>query len=166
MCVFIFSIAWILKVTFLLSISILGTLWLIRECVLLDTGSLKLIETCFMAYNMVDFCKCFICAFKKAISLVLLLQYSILLFSSNPLYTYWLLFCMSNLSMMERGMLISPTMMLSLLLSLGQPMFAVCIVALYSHKRLVRPKEWSGGQEHDCFSVSNSPRLFGKERYG
>lgn len=73
---------------------------------------------------------------------------------------------MSNLSITEKGMLISPTLKASLSFSLGPPMFAACNFALYSHERLVRTKECSGGPENDCCSISNSPRLLGKERHG
>lgn len=73
---------------------------------------------------------------------------------------------MSNLSITERRMLISPTMTANLSFSLGEPIFAVCIFTLYSQERLIRPKEYSGGQENDCFSISNSPRLCEKDRNG
>ena len=50
-------------------------------------------------------------------------------------------------------------MMANLSVSLGPSHFAVCIFALYSQQRL-GPEKCYWGQGNDCFSISDSPRLF------
>lgn len=116
---------------------------MIRGCVLLGTDSWKFTEACFMAYYMINFYRCFICAFKKVHIfkfVVTCRTCNVIYYCSLQIYIPAHCFSLSNLSITERRTLRFPTMMATLSISLGQSSLAAYIFALCSQPRLVRPK--------------------------